>query len=163
VRVRLQCQGAAKQQILRLRWQEKADPDRPRQEVLLSLRSGRPTRRVGLAGPLRDSHPPPEHHRHPTAGAWRPMAAAGAKSPSGEPPRGTGCLEASAGSADRGLPRGGDPAGRVSKTPPGSGAKGRSIGGSAAATAGAGRPAHGTSWRGEFHRGFLRSGARWTG
>jgi hypothetical protein len=90
---------------------------RPRRELPLPLRPGGATRRSGLEGPLRGPHPPRVHHRSPATGPRRRLAAAGAQGPSEEPRRGPGRPEASAGEAHRGLPRGGDPAGRVPQTP----------------------------------------------
>ena len=102
-----------------------------------------------------------KHHRRTAASARRPLAAAGTQGPPGEPPRGSNRLGASAGEADRGVPRRGDPAGRVRTKTAGSGAQRRGAGRPGATAAGAGPPTHGARWRGWLRRGFLRASAQW--
>ena len=93
------------------------------------------------------------------AGARRPVAAAGVEGPPGEPPPGPGRPRASVGAADRGVPWGGDPVGRVPEAPQGSRTKRGGSGCSGEAASGPVPPAHGTRRSGRLHRGFLREGA----
>src|SRR5215207_4537374 len=115
-----------------------------------------------MEGSVRGPDPSRVHHGRAAASTRRPVAAAGAQGAPGEPPPGPSRPRTSARAADRGVPRGGDPVGRIPQAPQGPRTKRRGSGGPGAAVAGASPPANGTRRGGRLHRGFLREGAQGT-
>jgi hypothetical protein len=88
VRPKRQEEQPPQAQILRVLGQGQQGSHHAGAEVPLALRPGRAARRDRLEGPLGGPDPSREPHGGAKAGARRPMAAAGAEGPPGEPPPG---------------------------------------------------------------------------